>query len=362
MEVPVLEVPKIVRKFKGAAHHPKGPGVAAEGKNVLDPGALPFVYRGKTGRGSDTARQQFLKDRYFQESETQTEPRLTSVLPEKVQQWNRDGSILQNAAGDDVRYLRLRTRGAVSTNTVIFGTAAQIADHELIKLPNWDYRGEPASFDVDHSLELQLGGLDGWANFWLLNRSANRSSGAKIHNSLKRNVEAVINAADSAQFWRDGNAIKEPTYDAIRHGNGANWKVTFRRLNRLQIASNDGPYWSIADIGEGEHLRQLVTLTGTELVNEGLRVEPGTSPPRFSIFADRQGGFRQVMNISNGAVTPRTSNTANFFYGFDYAGVTVNPAETKAPYVTRLSGRLFKKPRGDSPLQELEQSQIRLNH
>lgn len=355
MEVPVLEVPKIARQFKGAVNHAKGAGVAdtEARKNNLDPGALPFIYRGKTGRGSDTARQQFLRDRFFQESENRTEPRLASLLPEQVRQWNREESVLKNAAGEDVRYLRLRRRGAAATTNIIYGTAAQIADHDLIKMPNWDFRGEPASFDVDHALELQLGGLDGWNNFWLLNQSANRSSGAKIHNSLKRNIEAVINAANAANFWRGANASEKPTYDAIRQGNGTNWEVTFRRIRELNIASADGPYWSIADISAGTHLRQLVTLTGTELVNEGLRVEPGTAPNRFSIFADRQGGFRQVMNIRNGEVRPRTRNTANFFYGFDYTGATINPAETKAPFVTHLSGRLFKKARGDSPLQEL---------
>jgi len=60
-------------------------------------------------------------------------------------------------------------------------------------LPWWDKGGVSHLFDVDHILELQLGGaaisLD---NLQLLDASANRSSGSKIHNEIDKAISAAI--------------------------------------------------------------------------------------------------------------------------------------------------------------------------
>jgi hypothetical protein len=40
-------------------------------------------------------------------------------------------------------------------------------------------------YDVDHMLDLQLGGLDTTDNMWLLNSSVNRSLGSQIYHQTK---------------------------------------------------------------------------------------------------------------------------------------------------------------------------------
>ena len=66
-----------------------------------------------------------------------------------------------------------------SENTYIIGTVDQLIDE--LTIPRWDPEGKRRMMDVDHKLELQLGGpASSETNFQLLDATANRSSGAKI--------------------------------------------------------------------------------------------------------------------------------------------------------------------------------------
>jgi len=43
----------------------------------------------------------------------------------------------------------------------------------------------PAGSDIDHAIDLQLGGSDTLSNMWPLNSSVNRSLGAQIQQQIK---------------------------------------------------------------------------------------------------------------------------------------------------------------------------------
>ncbi|MGV3604189.1 MAG: DUF4157 domain-containing protein [Dyadobacter fermentans] len=105
---------------------------------------------------------------------------------EKLQAEQAPNDIVKNGA--NIYYLK-----ATRTKSFVAGTKEQIADQ--LTIPAWTQSGEGAQFDVDHRLELQLGGDNSIDNLWLMDASANRSSGAKINNELNAKIGSILTAA-----------------------------------------------------------------------------------------------------------------------------------------------------------------------
>jgi uncharacterized protein DUF4157 len=339
--LPRLKLPQMRGGYKGASNHPQAPGVPDAGKNPLTPGTA-FVYKGKTGRGSDTARQQFLRSQYFQSAEQELEPTLLGVLPDKIANWSRGANIVQG--GVSRKYLRKRGGSADDTHSIIFGTPAELADHELIKMPNWDRGGRHTNFDVDHAHELQLGGLDGWDNFWLLEASSNRSSGSKISSELSTAITGVISSSQEAGFWTGPNEGKRPSFESIKAGSET-WDVEFAGFTNLSVAG-DKRYWTRAQILAGDHLSKLRAMSEPEIVAQGLVFEPGSRPEVVSVFAKPNGGFRRRFTVvEDGSVTPDAGNDG-FFYGFNLSSAEVTQDLSTPPYIVKLNGEAFRRRRG----------------
>ncbi len=336
-----LQLPRMHGGFKGASNHPKAPGVPATSKSPIAPGS-PYVYKGATARETQAA-QEFQKRKYFELAEDSLEPALIDRLPGAVRNWTAAPDI-RNEAGEQRRYLRLASMPAERTTTIIFGTTEELADHKRIKLPNWDRNGAPASFDVDHAQELQLGGLDGWVNFWLLDSAANQDSGREINARLGADITAAIEMAQAAGFWRGPNAGRKPSFEAIKDGSGG-WQVEFAALRDLSVRNAGGPYWTRAEILEGRHLGHLVAMTEAELLTQGLILR-GDRPAAVSIFTSQTGAFRRRFTVAaNGSVAP-VGKAEGIFGGFNFAAAQVNPNPGEAPYITRLDGTVFRRRRG----------------
>ncbi|MEM9332138.1 MAG: DUF4157 domain-containing protein [Pseudomonadota bacterium] len=336
--IPKLHLPYMHGGYKGTSNRKKAPGVADPSKSSLTSGD-PFVYSGKTQRAG-SASAEFQKTQYFTKSETELEPVLVSMLPEMVKKWDRAPEI-QNDAGETRRYLRLSKINANSTNTIIYGTTSELGDHKRIKLPNWDRFGDPARFDVDHSHELQLGGLDGWENFWLLDSKANQSSGREIKNKLQSEVDGAISKAEGKKFWRDENASRKPTFNDIKD-QAKPWTVTFKGFRRLSIDNASGPYWTRRELLQGKHLKHLVAMSETELINQGL-ILSGDKPKAVSLFTSLTGGYRKRMRVhEDGSVSPYGSKE-RFLGGFHFLSADINPQAGTAPYITKLNGIVFRR-------------------
>jgi hypothetical protein len=87
-----------------------------------------------------------------------------------------------------VRFLRIM--GAIKEGNFLVGTPDELKSQFTI--PRWGPKGMPSSFDVDHKLELQLGGENDLDNLWLLNGYANRSSGSRISNAIRKTIKEGI--------------------------------------------------------------------------------------------------------------------------------------------------------------------------
>ena len=110
-----------------------------------------------------------------------------------------------------------------STENVVLGNKEQLADE--LTIPRWGPGGKPRSLDVDHKEELQLGGdPSALTNLWLVDASANRSSGVRIANNLKR----VIKDATEAQTGPDKHWAAPPTLASLV---AEGFTVRFEKIN-----------------------------------------------------------------------------------------------------------------------------------
>jgi hypothetical protein len=241
----------------------------------------------------------------------------------------------------------MKGQSAGNTNQIIIGSAAEIADHENVKMPTWDRRGRTQFYDVDHAQELQLGGLDAWDNFWLLDQSSNRSSGSKIASELRKKINAILTSSQSADFWTSDNQGRKPSYnDDIKAGSGA-WTVEFATFSQLEISGNDR-YWTRSEIQAGDHLVHLRAMTEREIVAEGLvYAGPGGTPSHISIFTSDFGGYRRRMNLTAGVATPdRRAGGTGFYKGFDLTedmAYTAPPTGAGGEVIGVLRGTMFRK-------------------
>ncbi len=334
--IPKLKLPTMVGGTKGASNHPFAPGVPGEGKAAITPGTA-FDFTGGSTRGSTTARQRWLTD-----ATSNVTPGLETALPGKIQNWESSFELL---GPDNVRrrYVRLARARASTSSLLIPGTPAELSQHEVFRLPTWDRRGSIAFYDVDHAQELQLGGLDGWLNFWLLDQSANRSSGSRIANEVRGKLSALLDAARDDNFWRGPNAGKAPNTDALRAGTPG-WRVVFAGFEGLSVSwSNRNAYWSRSEIIAGDHLAQLKAMSEQELLSEGLIFRPGETPEFVSIFSSPAGGFRRRLRITPEGPVPEGRGLENFYTGFDLISATYHPpaSANSAEKLGELSGRIF---------------------
>lgn len=141
-----------------------------------------------------------------------------------------------------------------SLSHIITGDDKQI--EASITRPFWDKAGKNLEhgMDVDHKVELQIGGLDGEANLWLLDASKNRSSGGNIDKEINSKVSAALDKVTMPA------GQKKPSVDVVRE----TYTITAGKvLGGLQASGTDES-WELADIKAGEHLKKLTLLSSAD--------------------------------------------------------------------------------------------------
>lgn len=306
-----LPIPQLEGAPKGA--NSLAPGVP-EGSNPRIPASpgLDFAYPGKTPRGSTTARQQWLA-----RARTDYAGSLAAAIPQRThaprKQAKADAADQPTIGGQPAVYLKPLGTKTDSANFIIFGTAGSLAGSDEILLPIWNEKKQNALFDVDHIQELQLGGKDGWDNFWLLDQSTNRSAGSNISREMKTSYSELIEAARAAGFWTaDRGGDTPPTFNNFKNKEPANnYSLHFKGLRNIPVSGTKA-YWTREMIGAGDHLGFLEQLSPGDIAEQGLVGPPAEKPSHISIFAQpRFGGFRRRLRISRNPPDLHDSISAN---------------------------------------------------
>ena len=148
-----------------------------------------------------------------------------------------------------------------SVHQLITGDQAQI--RESITRPFWDKEGDIVKdgYDVDHKVELQLGGMDDLPNLWMLEAATNRSSGSKINDEIDTKV--------SDQYELVSDAKTKPTDKELKNIRGT-FTITAGVLNGGMTTGGNGKGWELSQIKDGEHLDGLAFISQDDEGRKGL--------------------------------------------------------------------------------------------
>jgi hypothetical protein len=340
IELPALAVPVIQGGTKGTSNHPVAAikGVNATNKNPMINGT-PFEFLGRTPRGSRTARRTWIDTAV-------ADAKLQSALKGQVEtrfgggKGGGGGAPAPLAQGEEpVYYLRSNRDGGAPF--FIVGTSTEVAKHDFVVLPIWDKQNkgddQKLALDVDHLMELQLGGLDGWDNFWVLDASANRSSGTNIHNDLIKQIKTIVAEAQGDKFWVKDRGGNPPSVDDVL----ANWRIRFATFRPLGIGGNTDRNWTRGEITAGDHLAGLKAMDEHAIVEAGLRF--GKTPPKFvNVFSNPNGGFFKRINRDG---EKWVFNGSELYKGFDNVKVDIKKFDSVEHNreVGTITGRAFFK-------------------
>lgn len=353
IELPALPIPQILKGIPKGAPGGVAPGVKDGARNAIpsSPGTA-FEYKGKTPRGGLTARQNWLG---------QT-GKSSSAIESKIKEIpNAEKSGVKAGASESaapVVYLKRKQASARGAHFLMIGTTADLSKAPEILIPIWDSSGSDALFDVDHIQELQLGGLDGWENFWLLDQGSNRSSGSNINREISTGINELVNDAGAAGYWvADRGGEDKPSFRKVKT-EGSTWSLTFRSMRFIEV-SGTKKYWTRDAILTGKHLDKLEAMTAGQIAQEGLAYDKDKVPSTVSIFPQKLGGgFRRRLDVSNPA-NVRTADGLDqgggasagptgkqFYKGFSYDSLTYEVTKgqtlTEDQKIGNIHGQPFK--------------------
>jgi hypothetical protein len=277
-----LAIPEIHSVLKGT-----GDGAKADSADPIPPKGGSWTYKGKTPRGSETARQKWL-------GKMGTPSDLKAAIKDKADK--AASGVIKGT--EQVGYFKLKAAGARASNLMMIGTSDTLAKAPEMLIPIWDAKGNGALFDVDHIHELQLGGADDFDNFWLLDQGTNRSSGSSIASKMKRDFVALTAAAAAENLFVEDKLGPEPKWDDVRHRpKDYPWTIIYSKVTPFK-AEGTQEVWTKDQIKKGDQLKQLVAMTQGEIMKAGLvySTEPDNVTARF--FAMPTGGFFRTVDYS----------------------------------------------------------------
>lgn len=186
--------------------------------------------------------------------------------------------------GEQIFYLSLKGGGSgagsnAGASGLIFGNIDTIK--RRASRPFWTANGQFKPHDVDHKQEVQIGGAEtNTENMWMLESSANRSSGSHINIKKNQAIGELLNLGRDSLIDppADVEAVKT-NYDIVVE-NGVIADPT------IDVAGEPGTHWELDQIQQGRHLAGLKFLTEAEVDAAGLR----GSPDELIFFTNQTGG------------------------------------------------------------------------
>lgn len=222
--------------------------------------------------------------------------------------WLEDGGI-NSGVGDAVKNLLGKATKDEKSKDVyylkwgkmkLFGTESTLIENS--KIPLWNASGMAAAFDVDHILELQLGGTNDTPNMELLNFSGNRSSGSLIADSIDKSVGEVLAESDSGLTMSE----VDKKYTII-FGKGS---CTLETAKSAKGDGEDG-YWSYKAIAAGEHLKKFEGMTSDEI--KELKGKDGDPVAFTSVVGGARfdsGSLKSIPGFKDGKITVDKNSTS----------------------------------------------------
>jgi len=172
---------------------------------------------------------------------------------------NGESKVADDPADDPNKILFLKIG---TSDNYFIGTPTELKTEFTI--PRWGPDGKPRLLDVDHQLELQLGGLNKTSNMWLLDASANRSSGSRISQNINDSIAAAVHP-----FVGKPPFEKAPETSLLRQ----QYTITYASVvgsTKLDPPAND-QHWSKDDIEKVDKpLEKLKALNAKEIQAKGL--------------------------------------------------------------------------------------------
>ncbi len=209
-------------------------------------------------------------------------------------------SKIQKPQGSDIYFLK-----AKQSEFRIFGTLKQLQEDSYV--PKWTRFGKGGLHQVDHVLEMQLGGADQMDNYELLDSTANNSAGPSIQAERERRITVSLNAFKKAGVpgLPDVANMKSKQSDYIVIFNHiANWNLS---------VSGDGKiYWTREEIEDGKQLLQLRGMTAEEIAKS-----QGTQNELVLYVNERSGSPIRIALPFAGPIT-------NWLPGIDLVGLQYN--------------------------------------
>jgi hypothetical protein len=191
---------------------------------------------------------------------------------------------------------------AKDSNFRIIGKPEQIQEEAIF--PKWNRFGKGNIHQVDHIVELQLGGSNIETNYELTDKLANTSSG----NSIKLERQRRMDEAETV--LRPGNP-KLPSRQTLNtnyithYSKVENWGLPYR--------GNGDVYWKMSEIKEGTHFQQLRQMTDKEIT------ESQGSDKEFVLYIRESSGL--PMRIKLPFKKPQT----NWLPGIDLTDFNFTP-------------------------------------
>ncbi len=166
-----------------------------------------------------------------------------------------------------------------------------IGDKEAIRQralrPFWGKDGQRQFYDVDHQLELQLGGPHEIGNMWLLESGPNQESGRQIKDERNARLQKLINAA-TGPVWTK----RPPTPEAVRR----TYSVTVESVKGGLPPAGTPTSWTLSQIQAGEQMDALNVLTKKQIEDAGLAGEAD----KLAIYTSETGGGVRFAKLDKG--------------------------------------------------------------
>ncbi|MGC0317172.1 hypothetical protein QBC98_005675 [Kitasatospora acidiphila] len=238
--------------------------------------------------------------------------------------------------------------GAGNGNTKVIKGAIVGTRDELVaaaEVPYWDNTGNFNRFDIDHLLELQVGGKDDITNFWLWESVANQSSGSLLDQQITKRVDGLLLSAK--EYYERESQITPPETgipaDRAALRADARWQLKIGELvHGFEFRGNPKIHWTSAQIMNAEAANMLHTVSDTELKDLGLTANKS----KLTIIAGSQKGGA-VVSVDWGKNQTESSarniaSIADAFHGiYDDFHVTKIEYDPKNSQDGKLTGHLI---------------------
>jgi hypothetical protein len=205
----------------------------------------------------------------------------------------------------------VRSHGSGLPERYYVGTPAQLGAD--LTTPEWDSSGKGhgfRGFEVDHVLELQLGGTNTIDNLELLDKAVNSASGNFIMQSIDKTMSAYLDALPASE--KNDSTLKLNDWRA-------NWNLTFQQTvpptSGAPKEPADTDRWTAAQIRAGEHFKAPNVLDEADPTKLGSKSE-------VKLMPTDTGGIVTTLDPASGPAavkffTPFKATGATYYVGDD---------------------------------------------